>query len=322
MTSVLPGLDDAFLNVVRDYTAGDPMRIGVLWTNLSLRALRRKLIQRGFRIGRTAVAELLRRHHFGRRKAQKKLSAKRHPQRNQQFLKIAQLRHAYENSPNPILSMDTKKKEFIGNLYRDGHLYTQETIQTLDHDFPNLASGVVHPHGFYDLKRNVGHINLGTSHDTSRFACDSIAHYWEKYGRTAHPNATSILLLCDGGGSNSSRRYIFKYHLEQLADRLQREIRVAHYPPGCSKHDPIEHRFFPHVTRACQGMVFATIELAQRAMSETSTTKGLTATVDILPGNYPTREKAPKGYKKNMRIIFDDELPAWNYRAVPTKPGG
>jgi Rhodopirellula transposase DDE domain len=321
LTTVFPSIDAAFLDVIRDYTAGDPMRPGVRWTNLSLRGLRKRLVGRGFRVGLEAVATFLRRHHFGRRQAQKKLSVKRHPLRDKQFRKIAQLRREYENSANPIISVDTKKKEFIGNLYRDGHLYTQETILTLDHDFPTSAEGVVYPHGLYDLKGNLGHINLGTSHDTSRFACDSIGHYWENYGRMGHPNATSILLLCDGGGSNSSRRYLFKYHLEQLADRLHLEIRVAHYPPGCSKYDPIEHRFFPHVTRACQGVIFTTIDLAREKMAETSTKPGLRTTVDILDGNYPIGEKVPAGYKKSMRIVFDEELPAWNYRAIPIKPG-
>jgi hypothetical protein len=318
---VFAALDAAFADVVRDYTAGDPMRPGVRWTNLSLRRIRAALIRRGFRVGVGAVAQLLRRHGFGRRKAQKKLSGKRHPQRDQQFRKIARLRAEYENSPNPIISVDTKKKEFVGNLYREGRLYTQEAMQTLDHDFPTSADAVAFPHGIYDLKGNVGHINLGTSHDTSRFACDSIGHWWENHGRANYPKATSILLLCDGGGSNSSRRYLFKYHLERLADRLQLEIRVVHYPPGCSKYDPIEHRFFPHVTRACQGVVFTTLELIQQKMAETHTATGLRATVDVLRGDYPTGEKAPAGYKQSMSIVFDDELPAWNYRAVPKKPG-
>ena len=114
----------------------------------------------------------------------------------------------------------------------------------MDHDFPTSAESVVYPHGFYDPIRNVGHINLGTSHDTSHFACDSIGHWWENYGRKAYPNATSILMLCDGGGSNSSRRYIFKYHLEQLATRFQLEIRVAHHPPGCSQARSDRASFF------------------------------------------------------------------------------
>jgi hypothetical protein len=321
LTKVFPGLDEAFAALIRDYTAGDPMRPGVRWTNLSLRRIRADLIGRGFRVGVKSVARLLRRFHFGRRQAQKKLSAKRHPQRDRQFRKIERLRAEYEASANPIISVDTKKKEFVGNLHREGHLYTQETIQTLDHDFPALADGVVYPHGIYDTKRNAGHINLGMSRDTSRFACDSILRWWEKHGRAAYPRATSILLLCDGGGSNSSRRYIFKYHLERLADLLQVEIRVAHYPPGCSKYDPIEHRFFPHVTRACQGVIFTTIGLVQKKMAEARTEKGLRTTVEVLHGEYPTGEKVPAGYKKSMRIVFDDDLLAWNYRAVPAKPG-
>lgn len=321
MTTVFPKLDAAFLDIIRDYTAGDPMQSGVRWTNLSQRRLREKLWECGLHVGVAAMAHLLRRHHFGRRKAQKKLSAKRHPQRDKQFRNIASLRQEFENSPNPVMSMDTKKKEFIGNLYREGRLYTQGTVATLDHDFPTSATGVVYPHGLYDLKRNLGHINLGTSHDTSRFACDSIGHWWDIHGHSAYPTATAILLLCDGGGSNSSRRYLFKYYLEQLADKIQLEIRVAHYPPGCSKYDPIEHRFFPHVTRACQGVVFTTLDLIQRKIAEARTKTGLRTTVDVLSGNYPTGEKVPAGYKKSMRIVFDEELPLWNYRAIPKKPG-
>src|SRR5262249_50036237 len=208
------------------------------------------------------------------RNAPTQLSRKRQPMRADQCRKIAGLRAEYEASANPIISVDSKKKEFVGNLYRDGWLYTQETIETLDHDYPAWAEGVAYPHGIYDVKRNKGHINLGTSHDTSRFACDSIAHWWDKHGWAAYPNATAILLLCDGGGDKSPSRYVFKYHLERLADRLQLEIRVAHYPPDCSKYDPIEHRFFPHVTRACQGVVFTTIDLMQRKMAETRTDTG------------------------------------------------
>lgn len=180
---------------------------------------------------------------------------------------------------------------------------------------------MVHPHGIYDLKQNHGHLNLGLSHDTSRFACDSIAHWWESRGRALYPKADSILLLCDGGGSNAANRYVFKYHLERLADRIGLEIRVAHYPPYTSKYNPIEHRFFPHVTRACQGVLFTTLDTAVAKMAETRTATGLRSTVHVLPGDYPIGEKAPKNYKQTMRIVFDDDLPAWNYRAKPMKPG-
>jgi hypothetical protein len=297
------------------------MRAGVLWTNLSLRRLRKALAARGFRVSVKVVTQLLTKHQLGRRKALKKRSLKHHPQQDRQFQIIAQYRNLYERSGNPILSIDTKKKELIGNFFRAGHAYTQKVVETLDHDFPSLASGVLHPHGLYDLQRNHGHLNVGTSHDTSAFACDSLAYWWEQFGRSNYPHATSLLLLCDGGGSNAANRYIFKYGLEKLTERIGLEIRVCHYPPYESKYNPIEHRFFPHVTRACDGVIFDTVNTALGAMAEASTTTGLTTTVHLLEGEYMTGEKAPKNYKRTMRIVFDDELRAWNYRAIPLKEG-
>jgi hypothetical protein len=319
--TLFPDLDAAFVDIVRPHTAGDPMRAGVLWTNLSLRRLAKALVTRGFRVSVKVVTRLLDRHHLGRRKALKKRSLKHHPQQDRQFHIIASYRRLYEQAGNPILSIDTKKKELIGNFFRAGHAYTQKIVETIDHDFPSLASGVIYPHGLYDLQRNHGHLNVGISHDTSAFACDSIAYWWDTFGRSHYPRTTSLLLLCDGGGSNASNRYLFKYGLEKLAERIGREIRVCHYPPYESKYNPIEHRFFPHVTRACDGVIFDAVETALEKMAQASTTTGLTTTVHLLTGDYKTGEQAPKHYKKTMRIVFDEELPAWNYRAVPTKQG-
>jgi hypothetical protein len=310
-----------FLQVVQPFTAGDPMREGVLWTNRSLRQLAAGLAQRGFRVSVPVVVQLLGKHHLGRRKALKKRSFKQHPDSDRQFLNIARLRAEYEAAGNPVFSIDTKKKEYIGNLFRDGQIYTREIRETLDHDFPAYAEGVIHPHAFYDLRRNHAHINLGVSNDTSDFACDSIAHTWEHYGQHHYPDASSILLLCDGGGSNASNRFVFKHALERLATRLGLEIRIAHYPPYKSKFNPIEHRVFPHVTRACKGVIFLSVEIAVHAMSQTSTAKGLTTTVHVLAGQYPNGKKAPPDYKKSMKIVFDDDLPTWNYRAIPAKEG-
>jgi hypothetical protein len=296
-------LDEAFLQVVNPFVAGDPMCEGVLWTNLSRPQIAKELRKCGIRVSVPVVAQLLQRHHLGRRKAQKTLVSRDHAQRDRQFQVIAHYRAVYENSLNPIVSIDTKHKEFLGLLFRAGHLYTQKAMQALDHDFPSSAKGVLYPHGLYDCKRNLGHINIGLSHDTSRFACDSITYWWEHIGRQAYPQATSILLLCDGGGSNAANRYIFKYYLEQIADRVGLEIRVAHYPPYCSKYNPIEHRFFPHVSRACQGLLLTSLEIVCQAMLRASTATGLTTTVHVLPGHYPTGERAPKNYKKTTRIL-------------------
>lgn len=211
----------------------------------------------------------------------------------------------------------------IGNFYRDGHLYTQETVYTLDHDFPSLAAGVVIPYGIYDVRDNHGYVALGTSHDTSEFACDCIRHWWWTYGQYFYRNATSILLLCDGGGSNSSRTYLFKAELEQLAQEIGIEIRVAHYPPYTSKYNPIEHRLFPHLTRACQGVVFSSVELVKDLMSKATTKAGLEVDVTILDKVYETGRKVSAEFKEQMRVIFDEVLPQWNYKVMPLElPSG
>ena len=134
-------------------------------------------------------------------------------------------------------------------------MYTKEEIQVFDHDWKSLAQGIAIPHGLYDLKLNTGYIQIGTSHDTSEFACDSIRYWWQQHGKVRYGSASSILLLCDGGGSNSSRQYLFKQDLQALVNELGIEIRIAHYPPYTSKYNPIEHRLFPHLTRVCQGVI-------------------------------------------------------------------
>jgi len=317
-------IDEKFLLVLRDHTAGDPMDETVRWTDLTLGEIVEALREdHGIRLSKWVVRQLLKKHNYRRRKAQKRNTMKRVPHRNEQFENIARLIAEYRCTGNPIISLDTKKKEHLGNFYRAGRLYTLEEIRTYDHDFKSQASGIIIPHSLYDLHLNVGYIQLGTSHDTSEFACDSFRHWWYTYGRKLYPNATSILVLCDGGGSNSSRHYIFKADLQELADEIGLEIRIAHYPPYCSKYNPIEHRFFPHVTRACQGVVFTTVELVKELMAKTHTKTGLQAFVHIIDKVYQTRRKVADDFKENMRILFDDFLPQWNYRAVPlSQPNG
>jgi len=237
--------------------------------------------------------------------------------RNEQFENIVRLRDVYIAEGNPVISMDTKKKEYLGNFYRAGHLYTTGELQVYDHDFNSQAEGIVIPHGIYDVQRNTGYINLGTSHDTSEFACDCIRNWWYNQARFDYPHATSILVLCDGGGSNSSRHYIFKQDLQALADEIGIEIRIAHYPPYTSKYNPIEHHLFPHLTRACQGVVFKSIELVKELTEKTHTRQGLKVTVQIVDKVYKKGRKAAKDFKETMRIVFDEYLPQWNYTAVP-----
>lgn len=255
---------------------------------------------------------------YGLRRMQKYLDMGQHQDRDAQFVNIARLKKEYLHSPNPILSIDTKKKELLGTFYRDGRLYTRNgPLLAYDHDFPSHAEGVVIPYGLYDLKRNFGYLSVGTSKDTSAFACDSIAWWWTQFGSGLYRRAKSICLLCDGGGSNSANQYLFKEDLQKLSDLLSVEIRVTHYPPYCSKYNPIERRLFCHVTRACQGVLFDSVATVKRLLEKTQTSTGLGVIVEVLDKVYQTGRKYTEGFKENMKILFDDFLPKWNYRAVP-----
>jgi hypothetical protein len=180
-----------------------------------------------------------------------------------------------------------------------------------------MGSGAVIPHGVYDVGLNRGFVHLNTSHDASDLTCDSLAAWWEGRGRATYPRAAKMLVPCDGGGSNSATRYVLKEQLQGLADRLGVEIRVAHYPPYCSKYNPIEHRLFPHLTRACQGVIFESVALVKELMEKASTSTGLRVTVDVLEKVYRTGRKYAAGFKEDMEIVFDEVLPKWNYRAIP-----
>jgi transposase len=309
-----------FLDVLKNHTAGDPMDEKVVWTDLTPTEIATLLEKdHQVKVSNSVVRKLLRKHNYRRRKAQKKQTTQSVPHRDAQFVKMEALVDEYWQSDNPIISFDTKKKEYLGNFYRAGHLYTREELHAFDHDFSSLAEGVIIPHGIYDRKNNIGYIHLGTSKDTSQFACDCIRSWWLQHGRALFPKATSILAQCDGGGSNSSHHYIFKEDLQRLSDELGIEIRIAHYPPYCSKYNPIEHRLFPHVTRACQGVLFTSVDLVKTLIKKTKTSKGLKVFVEIIDTIYQTGRKTADDFKQNMRIVYDDFLPAWNYRAVPNQ---
>jgi hypothetical protein len=303
--------------VLHEHTAGSPTQPEVIWTDLNTSDVAQEITQRGNPVSVHIVEQLLDEFDYRRRKAQKYLCLREHQDRDEQFGNLARLTQEYLDGGEPILSIDTKKRELIGNFYRPGVLLTKETLLTLDHDFPSFAEGVVIPHGLYDPRLNRGYLHLGTSHDTSEFARDCLLDWWLRFGQRQYAGAKSLLVKCDGGGSNAANTYLFKADLQEMADETGLEIRVAHYPAYCSKYNPIEHRLFCHVSRACQGVIFTGVDLVKRLMEKTGTRTGLGVVVDIVQKVYQTGRKVAKEVKKALNLIRDDSLPNLNYRILP-----
>ncbi len=312
-----PELNEQFEQVLAENTAGSPMNEEIRWTNLAPNQIAEELSREDRSVSAYTVKQLLKKNKFKRRKARKSQSLGTCLFLDEQFKNIASLKKEFLAAGLPVISIDTKKKELLGNLYRDGRLYTKDILRVYDHDFPYLADGVVIPYTIYDLRHNRAYVYLGTSKDTAEFVADCLRHWWFNYGSQLYPSASTLLILADGGGSNSSRHFIFKSELETLAQELALEIRMAHYPPYCSKWNPVEHRVFPHLTRAMQGVILTSHSLVQTLLERTSTRTGLKVVVNILEKTYQTGRKVADDYKDTMQIVFDAFLGRWNYRAIP-----
>jgi Rhodopirellula transposase DDE domain len=239
------------------------------------------------------------------------------PDRATQFERSAELRTEDNEAGNPSFSIATTAKEHLGKLVRAGRIRRTRAFRAFAHDVPSWADGVLMPHGIDDPVRNRGPIHLGLSHDTSQFACDSCRWYGTRIGKRGYPEATSILWRCDWGGSNAANQYLFKHDVPLLADQIGVEIRVAHSPSSCSKYNLIERRLFPHITRACQGLLFDTLDTVVALMRKASTRTGRRTTVHVLRRHDETGRKATEPMKQNLQIVFDNLLPKWNYRALP-----
>lgn len=297
--------------------AGDPDEEGIVFTDLAPARLAETVAELGTPVCGETVRQWMDQEELRLRKIRKDVPGGCSPDRDVQFRRIYELIEEYEEAGNPYFSVDTKAKEHLGQLFRAGRVRCSRAFRAFDHDFPSWADGVIIPHGIYDRLRNRGHINIGLSHDTSQFACDSLLWYWNRIGQQCYPDATSILLLCDCGGSNSASKYIFKHDLQKLADTTGIEIRVAHYPSYCSKYNPIERRLFPHISRACTGMLFDTLETVVELMRKASTSTGLRTTVNVIRRVYETGRNATEEMKSNLKIDYDALLSKWNYRAIP-----
>jgi hypothetical protein len=310
--------EDHFFEIICCHTAGDPMIEDQCWTYLTGAEIARQMTEMGTPICADTARTMLAEAGMGQRKIEKTKTMGDVEHRNEQFENIAQLRRDFKRAELPVLSIDGKKKEFLGELFRPGRCYGNAALVAFDHDFPSYATGKIIPHGIYDVVRNVGHMTLGTSSETSEFATDSVYLWWQRHGVRHYAGAESMLILCDSGGSNNARHHIFKYDLQRLADRMGVEIRIAHYPPHCSKYNPIEHRYFCHVTRAWSGLLFKSMKIVIDGLRRVWTSTGLRSTYAIVDHVYQLQRKASDEFLYECPILFDNFLPEWNYVATPS----
>ena len=296
-------------------TAGSPVDENIRWTNRSAVDLAEELQGQGFEIGPDALRRILFEElALSRRQAYKDESARNYPHRDEQFQHIAKLRAKYEKQGWPILSIDTKKKEILGNFFQPGQAITDGRLQVNDHDFVTAEQRLV-PYGVFDIGRNEALMYLARGADTSELACDAIWRWWQRMGRRHYQYVPRLLMHCDCGGSNSNRQMRFKQDLCELAADMDVEIQVAHYPPGCSKYNPIEHRLFCHVSRAIKAVILKTIEVARDFMARTSTSLGLRVVAEIAKHSYEKGRKATLDFLENDPIEYGKFLPDLNYTA-------
>lgn len=311
-------VEKIFLEVIEEHIAGDPMDEKIRWLKLTRAEISEKMREYGIKISRNIVRKLIKKHKFVKRKMQRKRSIGQSSDREEQFRNISLEKEKFMNSNNPIISIDTKKKEYVGgNLHRNGAVYCTKAIEAADHDYPYLADTKIAPHGIYDMKKNKAYINIGTGAETAEFICDSLKNWWLNHGKNEYPKADKILIFCDAGGANSYRHNIFKVELQKLANEIRLPLKIVHYPPYTSKWNPIEHRVFPHITRKIAGIPLNTVDEVKNKIECAGTKTGLTVVADIIKKTYVTGKKVAKNFMDNLQIKVGDSLPKLNYTIFP-----
>jgi hypothetical protein len=289
------------------------------WVRASLRSLSRRLGEAGHPASPPTVRRLLDDQGYRLHANTKQLeSSAAHPDRDQQFAYITEQRQVFGTAGLPRISVDTKKKELIGQFRNPGRVWSQTAEAVNVHDFPHDALGRAVPYGIYDLTRNRGTVYVGQSADTPRFAVDLVARWWADEGQAAFPTARELLILADSGGSNSARSRVWKQQLQdQLCDHYGLTVTVCHYPTGCSKWNPIEHRLFGPISQTWAGHPLATWETMLGYLQGTTTTTGLTVRAALHDGTYRTGESVPDAVMATLNLTRHDVCPTWNYTLRP-----
>lgn len=313
----LPGKLEA---LVEPLTRGDP-ESPLRWTCKSTRRLSRELAAMGYSASSRLVGALLHGMGYSLQGNRKTLEGKQHPDRNAQFEHINARVAAELRAAQPVISVDTKKKELVGNYANRGKQWLAKGAapRVNGHDFPDPSVPRAYPYGIYELARNRGFVNVGTDHDTATFAVASIRGWWRAEGRSAYPKARRLLITADGGGSNGSRLRLWKWELQRLADELRFPISVCHFPPGTSKWNKVEHRLFSFISSNWRGEPLTDYETVVNLIAKTTTITGLKVSCRLDRRRYPVGRKVTKEEWARIDLVPDDFHADWNYTIQPRR---
>lgn len=313
-TTLLANLDA----LIEPTKRGDPMR-GLRWTCKSTRQLAKALVAKGHTVSHTTVADELHLQQYSLKGNRKTQEGSSHPDRNAQFLHIHETSSSFQKRGDPVISIDTKKKEILGNHKNVGKEWTPKGAprEVKVYDFIDKKLGKAIPYGIYDIGQNKGFVSVGIDHDTAEFAVATIRRWWNGVGRVAYANASQLYITADGGGSNASRSRLFKLELQKFADETNLTITVSHYPPGTSKWNKIEHRMFCHITANWRAVPLETREIVVELISHTTTSKGLTIRAELDTNTYEKGRSVTKKEFDGLALTRKEFHGEWNYTIAP-----
>jgi len=313
-----PGLKDALEQLVNPLTRGDPMS-PLRWTCKSRANLAAALAKDGWVVSSTSIGRMLNALGYRLQSVRKRNEGTSHPDRNAQFEHINATAEEFLAQGEPVISVDTKKKELVGDFKNGGREWqpkgTPESV--LVHDFPDDAEGKAVPYGVYDMARNEAWVTVGRSHDTPRFAVASLRQWWNSMGKRAYPRAGTLFITADAGGSNGYRSRVWKHGLQEFADETGMRVRVSHFPPGTSKWNKIEHRLFCHITRNWRGKPLRTFETVVELIGNTRTASGLRVRSKLDKRRYPTGVAISSKEMKALSLHRSEFHGEWNYELRP-----
>ena len=318
-TDADPELMEALEMLVDPATRGDP-ESPLRWTCKSTRTLARELTAQGHRVSCVTVGRLLKQSGYSLQGNRKTKEGDSHPDRNAQFEHINSTVLRLQRKGQPVISVDTKKKELIGDFKNGGREWLPQghPDEVRVHDFMDKLLGKAIPYGVYDLANNQGWVSVGIDHDTAQFAVEAIHRWWKKMGRKRFSIASELLITADGGGSNGSRCRLWKVALQSLADRLKIPVHVCHFPPGTSKWNKIEHRMFCHITQNWRGRPLVSHEVIVNLIANTATQQGLTIQAELDVGSYPTGTKVSDEQLNKLKLKPHKFHGDWNYTVLPS----